>query len=1270
MENIYRYILKNTSSGKIDRASATELIKMLKKTSQFHRDMAIIGISVKLPLADSTDEYWDLLSNSVNCIREFPADRKEDIDKYLYYSGIADENIRYVQGAYLEHIDHFDYRFFKITPSEANLMAPSQRIFLETAYSAIEDAGYGGQILRGSNTGVYVGFADTMKDSYQRMIYDIDPSLVSQSIASNLGAIIPSRLSYYLDLNGPSMVVDTACSSSLVAVHLACKAIINGECEQAIAGGIKLHAVPIDAEFARLGIESSDGLTRAFDDTSDGAGIGEGSIAILIKSLDKAVAAKDHIYAVIKGSAVNQDGNSMGITAPNPASQTKVILKAWKAAGVNPEKIQYIETHGTGTPLGDPIEIEGLTKAFNQYTNRKQFCAVGSVKSNIGHLYECSGLASLVKVVLSLNNQMMLPSVYFEKPNRKIDFGNSAVFINSILRHWETQDDKRLCGVSSFGFSGTNSHIVLGEAPAYIPKRNSEISRILTVSAESKSSLYALLMKYQDFLKTDPDIHNMCYTANTGRGHYSLRIAILFITINELKAKIAQILMEDTEIDDSDIFMGEHKIVSSNYVDIDHGKISEEIKIKLSEKADKIIGKQSAEVHLGIDELKQLCSLYIKGAIPDWSGIYSHTENYRIIIPTYPFDKNRCWLSIPESRNKLNQEQESYFKQSWKTADRNEAGDIKAEDYDLILIIGDHSNLPAENFYGYLKARNLNAVAITESDIIRRPDTSDINYVEEFFIESWHKYTNCGKVKIIYMIDSEAGTEFNYDNEYARLINFYSFLRSLKEMKADDIGIDIVLRHINEVIRKDNCIPINAAIQGAFKVVGLEFPEWSCHVIDVDKNINERVLYSELFSLNNKFLIAYRDNQRYDVYLEQILPGRQISKDSFAIRDHGCYVISGGLSDITLEIMKNNASSKANYVLLCRAQLPARKKWDDLCNKHSEQEEKTVNRINNILDIESYGGSVTIIPCDVSNYDDVRNAMKVARKKFRKINGVVHAAGIPGNTLFVAEKYETFASVLNPKIYGAWNLDECTKEDDLEFFVMFSSVATLFPAPGQCSYVAANSFIDSYVAARNSKRPNTFAINWCTWRDTGMAKRSGLNMDTMFKTLTNEQGVRGFRTVIENKLSRALVGVINNDKRYVRLWDKVGFDLAENVDRVVKDYRLKSAPAETVNKNLNMNLTQSLKLMGRDSGNYSETEKMVGNLLAKYLGYSELYIYDNLFDLGVDSIIMIRVAHEMHKIWGVTLELSKFIDGSSIEKIAAEIDDILRNKKQVNIKNE
>lgn len=288
-------------------------------------------------------------------------------------------------------------------------MNPAQRIFMETAWAAFEDGGYTSEKLAGSNTGVYVGLVSDLEGyRYKEMIHDVEPQSLPISVTGNLSCILPSRLSYLLDLRGPSMVVDTACSSSLVAVHHACNAIRLGECDMALAGGVKLNVLPLDKDYYRMGIESSNGMTRPFDDSSDGSGIGEGAAVIMLKPLQDAIKDKDQVYAVIKGSAINQDGNSMGITAPNARAQSEVIVKAWKAAGVDPESIAYIETHGTGTVLGDPIEIDGIKGAFEQYTDKRQFCAIGSVKSNIGHLYESAGITGLVKSVLSLKKEFYL----------------------------------------------------------------------------------------------------------------------------------------------------------------------------------------------------------------------------------------------------------------------------------------------------------------------------------------------------------------------------------------------------------------------------------------------------------------------------------------------------------------------------------------------------------------------------------------------------------------------------------------------------------------------------------------------------------------------------------------------------------------------------------------------------------------------------------------------------------------------------------------------
>lgn len=293
---------------------------------------------------------------------------------------------------------------------------------------AIEDAGYGGKKLVGSKTGIYVGYCNISLEEYLRFIEMADPSLFNISIPGNIKSIIASRINYLFDLKGPSMLIDTACSSSLTAVHIACQAIRNGDCDLAVAGGVKLNLIPgVKSENEDIGISASDGRTRTFDDSSDGTGGGEGVGAILLKPLHQAMLDGDDIYAVIKGSAINQDGSSVGITAPNSAAQEAVILKAWEDARVNPNTITYIEAHGTGTKLGDPVEMNGLERAFRKHTDKKQFCAIGSVKTNIGHLDGAAGMAGMIKAILSLHYKKLPPSLHFKRPNRSIPFIDSPL---------------------------------------------------------------------------------------------------------------------------------------------------------------------------------------------------------------------------------------------------------------------------------------------------------------------------------------------------------------------------------------------------------------------------------------------------------------------------------------------------------------------------------------------------------------------------------------------------------------------------------------------------------------------------------------------------------------------------------------------------------------------------------------------------------------------------------------------------------------------------
>ncbi|OYP02672.1 hypothetical protein CG709_10570, partial [Lachnotalea glycerini] len=332
------------------------------------------------------------------------------------------------------------------------------------------------------NTGGFVGMDHTakIKITYLNLVEEVDLLAATGSWTGMLA----SRLSYLFNLNGPSEVIDTACSSGLVCVHEACKALKNGECDMAIAGGINLILNP-SVDGILDSIQSGDISIRSFDRYANGTVWGEGVASVVLKTLDKAIEDRDNIYAVIKGSAVNNDGASNGITAPNALAQEDVITKAWKAANIDPRTISYIESHGTGTLLGDPIEIKGITNAFKRYTEDKQFCAIGCVKPNIGHTVAASGIAALIKVVLSMKNNVIPATINFDEPNKFINFCESPLYVNDRARSWEKAEQPRRAGIDAFGFSGTNCHVVIEEAPIILRKKDeSKPFKLFTISSE------------------------------------------------------------------------------------------------------------------------------------------------------------------------------------------------------------------------------------------------------------------------------------------------------------------------------------------------------------------------------------------------------------------------------------------------------------------------------------------------------------------------------------------------------------------------------------------------------------------------------------------------------------------------------------------------------------------------------------------------------------------------------------------------------------------
>jgi malonyl CoA-acyl carrier protein transacylase len=499
--------------------------------------LAIVGMACRFPGgANSPEAFWELLCNGVDAISEVPPNRW-DINAYYDPDPDAPGKMYARYGGFVNQIEEFDAQFFGISPREALSLDPQQRLLLEVSWEALENAAIEPRTLVGSQTGVFVGMTtnDYLQRLFNRRITQID----AYEGTGNIHCVAAGRLSYILGLTGPSMAVDTACSSSLVTVHLALASLRNHECNLALVGGVNLLLAPeFSINLSKARMLAPDGHCKAFDASADGYVRAEGCGMIVLKRLSDAIKDKDRILATIRGSAVNQDGRSSGLTVPNGPSQQRVIRQALENSGVEPHQISYIEAHGTGTSLGDPIEVRSLAQVFGNYRSKDQPLTIASVKTNIGHLESAAGIAGLMKVVLQLQHQEIAPHLHFQKPNPHIDWENLPVMVPQNKMSWATTENSRLAGVSSFGISGTNAHVVLESAPKLEPVTSSVEPplHLFTLSAKTASALEELVSRYQNYIQTNSDllIADICYTVNTGREHFPYRLALVLQSKEQL----------------------------------------------------------------------------------------------------------------------------------------------------------------------------------------------------------------------------------------------------------------------------------------------------------------------------------------------------------------------------------------------------------------------------------------------------------------------------------------------------------------------------------------------------------------------------------------------------------------------------------------------------------------------------------------------------------------------------------------------------------------
>ncbi|MBE9049171.1 alpha/beta fold hydrolase [Nostocales cyanobacterium LEGE 11386] len=543
-------------SEKLDQPSSQERVLLALKQARVKLEalessktepIAIIGMSCRFPGgANDPESFWQLLRDGVDVLREVPSNRW-DINTYYDANPDTPGKMYTRWGMFLDTaVDSFDAQFFGITPREAVSMDPQQRLLLEVSWEALERAGIAPDQLNASPTGVFVGINTSDYAQLQSIGTDVS-QLSPYFFTGNTLSVAAGRLSYILGLQGPTMSVDTACSSSLVGVHLAIQSLRLGECRLALAGGVNLMlSSQTSIVLSRMRALAADGRCKTFEADADGYGRGEGCGVIVLKRLTDALADGDNILALIRGSAVNHDGLSSGLTVPNGLAQQNLIRTALINAKVKPNQVSYVEVHGTGTALGDPIEVEALGMVLRQGRSHDEPVLLGAVKRDIGHLEAASGIASLIKVVLAMQHKELLPNHNLKQLNPAISWENLPVVIPTQISKWSvTEGQSRFAGVSSFGMSGTNAHIILEEAPTsptkLIPDNQERPLCILTLSAKNEEALKQLIVLYQNYLAANPclSLADICFTANTGRSHFPYRWTVVAESSKHLQEELA-----------------------------------------------------------------------------------------------------------------------------------------------------------------------------------------------------------------------------------------------------------------------------------------------------------------------------------------------------------------------------------------------------------------------------------------------------------------------------------------------------------------------------------------------------------------------------------------------------------------------------------------------------------------------------------------------------------------------------------------------------------
>jgi len=610
-------------------------------------EIAVIGMAGRFPMAKDVDSFWDNIAGGRNCISEIPPSRWDTRDYYVEgQPGLGQSNSKWM--GVLEGHDRFDPLFFGLSPLEAEAMDPQQRLFLQCCWHGMENAGYTAQQLSGSRCGVFVGCAHGDYNQLSR-----EQRINALGFTGGATSILAARVSYFMNLQGPCVSIDTACSSSLVAIASACDSLITGASDIALAGGVYVMAnADMFLKTAHAGMLSPDGRCYTFDQRANGFVPGESVGAVMLKRLADAERDGDNILGVVRGWGVNQDGRTNGITAPNAESQQRLIRDVYDRFGIDAGRIELIEAHGTGTKLGDPIEVDGLKSAFRATTDRRQYCAIGSVKTNIGHCLTAAGVSGFIKLLLALKHRRLPPSANFETPNEHLDLDASPFFVNTVARDWTSPDGAaRHAAISSFGFSGTNAHLVLAEhvpaaarpsAAAIDPPMAPEAGFVVPLSARTPEQLLRKAADLRESLQAGSvgdcayDMAALAYSLQCHRDAMEERLGFVARTVQDVIAAL------DAYID-----------AAAANRPLPHGVLAAHV--RQGRESVRLLNEDAAMAALVVDKCiadgntQKLCELWVKGLELDWRRLHGPRTRPMVALPPYPFAEDAYWIAPDQS---------------------------------------------------------------------------------------------------------------------------------------------------------------------------------------------------------------------------------------------------------------------------------------------------------------------------------------------------------------------------------------------------------------------------------------------------------------------------------------------------------------------------------------------------------------------------------------------------------------------------------------------